>query len=79
MTQTVDREITDSSNTSDIFHQGQISSTEGVWVGPDLSTAEINIQVKDDMKIWGVWINGKYCCESNRSKKESEGKDEVWR
>lgn len=45
-----------------------------MWIGSDLSKADINIQVKD-----GLWISRKDCCESNWSKKEGEGKEEVWK
>lgn len=50
-----------------------------MWIGSDLSKADINIQVEDDMKVLGLWIRGKDCCESNWSKNEGEGKEEVWK
>uniref|UniRef100_A0A3B4HBB0 Reverse transcriptase domain-containing protein n=1 Tax=Pundamilia nyererei TaxID=303518 RepID=A0A3B4HBB0_9CICH len=51
--------------------------TEGVWFGSSLQKPKINIQVNDETKVLGIWINKGDPCLSNWSKKECEIKEEV--
>lgn len=51
--------------------------TEGVWIGSELNKTDINIQVRQEIKVLGFWIDGKDCCHLNWSKKESEIKEDV--
>lgn len=53
------------------------SKTEGVWKGEESDRGDINIQIKQEIKLLGLTICNKDCAEVNWEKKLSEVKEEV--
>lgn len=51
--------------------------SEAVWIGNLSKQFPIHINVKEEIKVLGIYISNTDCCESNWQKKEKEVKDEV--
>lgn len=47
------------------------SKTESVWIGAGREKENINIDIKKEIKILGIYINNINCAESNWSKKNN--------
>ena len=51
--------------------------TEGVWMGQIENRTQVNIVVKDEIKILGLYICPNNCCEKNWEKKVSKLQDDI--
>lgn len=51
--------------------------TEGVWMGVEENKPEINVIVKDEIKVLGLYISKEKCCEKNWEKRIIKLKEEI--